>query len=276
MLRSTGLLVFVVALGFAAPSVWAADDDADAKQKAARAGETRATLPAGVKPRDAEDANDVFSTFDGLTQAAMTKEGFDDVVERLVDQDRNRIGNYAEKKFDDLDGVVDALNKAWKQKFDDDFELQPDKAFKSLALIRGEIEDPKQVAANWPVKPVAQPAGDAVAAAAAEKAEQENQRGNNDPNLNSNIEKGRDVAIATVPASHGLPAIHVSLIREAQGWRIDVPNNIAGEKLKDNLIQHLTHVKDKAQWPSDRNDAAAMLAHHVLMAVYNVDVPKSE
>jgi hypothetical protein len=55
-----------------------------------------------------------------------------------------------------------------------------------------------------------------------------------------------------------------------------VPNNITGEKLKNNLAKHLTHVKDKAMWPSDKNDAAAMIAHHVLMAAYNVDLPKSE
>jgi hypothetical protein len=261
----------------------AADDDVKVKVRANEAGGAsaadRASLPAGVKAREAEDSGDIYKSFEGLAEAAVTKGGFDDVVERLVDQDRNRIGNYAEKEFADLDTTADAINKAWKEKYGKEFELEPKDALKSVALIRGEIEDPKAVAANWPVKAVATPAGesDAVAAAAAEKAEQENQKGNEDPNLNSNIEKGRDVAIATLPASHGLPAINVSLIREASGWRVDVPNNLTGEQLKNNLANHLAQVKNSAdQWPADKNDAAAMVAHRVLMAAYNVEMPAGE
>jgi hypothetical protein len=272
------------AVVFHAVPVRAADDDVKVKRTettadANDAGSQRAAFPAGIKARDAEDPNDVHKTFEGLTQAALTKEGFDDVVERLVDQDRNRIGKFAEGKFEDLDGVADAINKAWKEKYGDDFALEPNEALKSVALIRGEIEDPKAVAANWPVKAVAPQAGerDAVAAGAAEKADRENDRGNADPDVNSNVEKGRDVAIATIPASHGLPAIHVSLIREAKGWRIDVPNNLTGEQLKDNLAKHLAQVKDSAdQWPADKNEAAAMVAHHVLMAAYNVDMPTQQ
>lgn len=260
-------------IAFHTTPAFPADDETKKSSEATAGG---ATLPAGIKAREAEDSNDIHKTFQGVAEAALTKGGFDDVVERLVDQDRNRIGNYAEKEFDDLDGIVAAIGKAWKDKYGDDFELEPNEALKAVALIRGEIEDPKAVAAHWPVKAVAPAAGesDAVAAGAAEQAERENEKGNPDPNLNSNIEKGRDVAIATIPASHGLPAIHVSLIREAQGWRIDVPNNVTGEQLKNNLAAHLTRIKDSAdQWPADKNDAAAFVAHHVLMAAYNVDVP---
>jgi hypothetical protein len=274
------------AMAFHAVPVRAADDEVevkvtrtDAPADAQDAASERAALPAGIKARDAEDPNDIHKTFVGLAEAALTKGGFDDVVERLVDQDRNRIGNYAEKDFEDLDGVADAINKAWKDKYGDDFKLEPNEALKSVALVRGEIEDPEAVAANWPVKAVAPRAGeqDAVAAAAAEKAGKENDQGNADPDLNANIEKGRDVAVATVPASHGLPAVNVSLIREAKGWRVDVPNNLTGEQFKNNLARHLAHVKDGAdQWPADKNDAAAMVAHHVLMAAYNVDMPAEQ
>ena len=257
-----------------------ADDDVEVKRTERKdaddAGSDRAAFPAGIKARDAEDPNDIHKTFEVIAEAALTKDAFDDLVERLVDQDRNRIGKFAEQKFDDLDGVADAINKAWKEKYGDDFALEPNEALKSVALIRGEIENPDEVAANWPVKAVAPRAGEqeAVSAAAAEKAERENDRGNANPDVNSNIEKGRDVAIATIPASHGLPAINVSLIREANGWRVDVPNNLTGEQLKDNLAKHLAHVKDSAdQWPADKNDAAAMVAHHVLMAAHNVDMP---
>jgi hypothetical protein len=269
-------------MALATGPVQAAQDEVkvNAQSSAASGSATgRASLPAGVKAREAEDSADVHKTFEGLAEAALTRGGFDDVVERLVDQDRNRIGNYAEKEFDDLNSAADAINKAWKEKYGTDFELEPKQALQSVALVRGEIEDPKVAASNWPVKAVAPRAGDqdAVAAGAAEKADGENEKGNADPNLNSNIEKGRDVAIATIPASHGLPAMNVSLIREATGWRIDVPNNLTGEQLKNNLVKHLSQVKDSAEpWPAEKSDAAALVAHHVLMAVYNVDMPSEQ
>ena len=259
---AVGVLAFCSVPAFAA-------DDADKKSSAGGA-----ALPAGVKPREAEDSNDVYQAFEGLTEASLTKKGFDDVVERLVDQDRNRIGkDDATKDTEELDGIAAAIAKSWKEKYGGDFAVEPKEALKSVALLRGEIEDPKVVAAHWPVKPVAPRAGeqDAVAAGAAQQAER-NEKGNDDPNLNSNIEKGRDVAIATVPASHGLPALNVSLIREANGWRVDIPNNITGQQLRSNLAKHLTQVKDASgEWPADKNEAAALVAHHVLMACYNID-----
>ena len=261
---------FLVAAALVASPALAADE----AQKS-----PAAAFPAGVKTRDAEDPADIHRTFGSIAEAAVTKDGFDDVVERLVDQDRNRIGKAAEEKSSELDKAVEQVRRAWKDKYGEELDVDPKAAFESVTLLRGEIEDPKQAAANWPVRAVAQPSagGDAETAGAAQRADQENAKGNADPNLNSNIEKGRDVAIATVPASHGLPALHVSLIREAQGWRIDVPNNLAAGQIRDNLVKHLGHVAAQVgQWPADKNDAPLLLAHHVLMAVYNVDVPQRE
>jgi hypothetical protein len=256
------------------------NDSSDAKQgeQQPAAEETPAAqFPAGVKLDDdpKEDQAQLTKTLDNITEAAFTKGGFDDVVQRLVDQDRNRIGKdgFAEKTFDDLDAMVEALRTAWKDKYKDDFEVDGEQAFAKLTTIVGEIDDPKAVASAWPVPAVseASPQSDAVPAAAKET------DGNADPNLDSNVEKGRDVAIATVPASHGLPALNVSLVQELQGWRIDVPNTLTGQQLHDSLLKHLTHVTDaQAQWPADKNEAAAMVAHHVLLAAYGVDVEPGE
>jgi len=229
-----------------------------------------AALPAGVKAKDAKDDNeDVYDTFESLTRAAVMKGGFDDFVERLVDQDRNRIGNFAEKDFAELDAKVTQIRKAWADKYGGEFEVDDDD-FKSVALLRGEIEDSKRVASSWPVAAVTDASGEAVQAAATEA-----KTSNDDPNLNSNIEKGREVAIATFPSSHGLPPLHVSLIKELQGYRVDAPNTVTGQQLHDNLLKHLTVVADAtAHWPADKKDAGLMLTHHVLMAVYGVDAPQ--
>ena len=255
----------------------AGSPSAEAGSDAAATGDSQAPpaaqFPAGIKLDDdpAEDRKGVVATLASITEAAFEKDGFDDYVERLVDQDRNRIGKdgFAERKFDDLNAKVDALRAAWKDKYGDDFELDGAQALAELPTIVGEIDDPKAVARAWPVPavPEASPDGGAVPAAAKET------EGNDDPDLDSNVEKGRDVAIATVPASHGLPALNVSLMQELQGWRIDVPNTLTGKQLHDGLLKHLTHVADmQARWPADKNEAAAMVAHHVLLAAYGVDV----
>ena len=243
----------------------AKEDEGDAAAASA------ATFPEGIKPDDdpEEDRLQVFDSIENLTEAASTKGGFDDFVERLVDQDRNRIGKdgFAEKDFADLDAKVVALRDAWKTKYGDELELEGEEAFAKLVAIVGTIDDPKAVAGAWPVPAVPATEGEAVPAKAKET------DGNADPDLDSNIEKGRDVAILTIPASHGLPALNVSLIQEAQGWRVDVPNTITGQQLHDSLLKQLDQLADaQAQWPADKNEAALMAAHHVLLAAYGVDV----
>ena len=55
-------------------------------------------------------------------------------------------------------------------------------------------------------------------------------------------------------------------------WKIDVPDSVDGAKLYDNLLKHLTMANEqKDQWPSDVIDAYRAVAHHVLMAVLDVD-----
>jgi hypothetical protein len=279
-------LVTALAISAWAFSATFADDAADAdnapaaqdgKQEPAAA--QPPAFPAGVKADDdpAEEREGLFDTLGDATEAVLTKDGFDDFVERLVDQDRNRIGEdgFAERKFDDLNAKADAIRNAWKNKYgDDEIDADEEQAFATLAVIVGKIDDGRALASAWPVPAVTDAPGAApgepVPAAAKETA------GNEDPDLNSNLEKGRGVAIATIPASHGLPALNVSFIHELPAWRVDVPNTLTGQQLHDNLLKHLTHVANaQADWPADKNEAALLIAHHVLLGAYGVDVSSS-
>jgi hypothetical protein len=87
---------------------------------------------------------------------------------------------------------------------------------------------------------------------------------------------GRNVATVRIAASHGLPALTVPLIHEAPDrWRIDVPNTLTAEKLKANVLAHLTAANEqKDQWPADVNQAYALVTHHVLMALMDQPVQK--
>lgn len=269
--RFLAAAVLVGGIGMATRPLVAADDEKPAASP---------SLPAGIKAKDVGDeATGVRKTFTTLTEAAVKKGGFDDAVERLVDADRNRIGKFAEQEFTTLDGRIDQIRKTWKDKYGDDFEADEDEAFQKVAVIRGEIEDPKQLAGKWPLRATAgaqgQPQDDAVTAGAAQPADADAAK--SEPGLNTNIEKGRDVAVATVPASHGLPQLNVSLIHEAGGYRIDVPDTVTGQQFHDKLLAHLTQLGENAnQWPAEKKDAAMMFAHHVLMAAYGLDAPKAD
>jgi len=242
-----------------------------------RAAAETATFPPGIelkKDASKDDHNAILKPIGTATEAALTKNGFNDVVERLVDQDRNRIGKEGatdkKQNYDDLNAKVDQLNSAWKAKYGEKFDLSRNKAFANVATIAGEIKDPQAVANAWPVPAFSPAAGEAVEAAA-------KQPGQTEANKDSNLEKGRDVAIATIPASHDLPALHISLIQELGGWKIDVPNNISGQQLHDNLLKHVDHVLSmQNQWPVDKDSASLMAAHHILMGIVGVDAPPAD
>ena len=267
-------IAWVVALAMASGAVavvaeraTAADDAAQKDQKA-----TTPSLPGGIKAKEiGDEASAIRKPLTTLTEAAVTKGGFDDLVERLVDEDRNRIGDFAKQKDETLDGRIDQVRKAWKDKYGDDFDLDEDKTLQQVVMIRGEIEDPQAVASSWPLPPTTGGA-DAVVAGAAQAADSDAAKSK--PGLNSNVEKGRDVAVAAIPPSHGLPQLNVSLVREALGWKVDVPNTVSGKQIHDKLLDHLTYLGDHAdKWPGDKNEAGALFAHHVLMATYGLDVP---
>jgi len=65
----------------------------------------------------------------------------------------------------------------------------------------------------------------------------------------------------------------LQLIHEfPDSWKFDVPDQVDGRKLYDNLLTQLTAFDEhKDQWPADVNDAYRAASHHVLMAL--MDVP---
>ena len=78
---------------------------------------------------------------------------------------------------------------------------------------------------------------------------------------------GRNVAVVRVSSDQGA-GMSVPLVHEApDSWRIDVPDTLTADKLKQNVLDHLTAADKPDQWPSDVNQAYAAVARHVLMAV---------
>lgn len=217
---------------------------------------------------DAEDIRDVMAQ---VAEASLTKGGLDDLVERFVDQDRNRIGQSLSKDNADLDGRIEQFRQDWKAKYGKDFNIKDEEA--SLAgfqISQGEIA---KGAAGAEVEVDRRPDGTT-------KVDVDNKSGVDSPDsaaadANRN-DPGRNIASIQVPASHGLPALTVPMIHEAPDhWKIDVPNTLTGDKLKANVLAHLTAANNmKDQWPADVKQAHEMVAHHILMAVLDKPAQK--
>ena len=100
-------------------SLQRAGDNAQTAADKAAAGQG---LKGTAQAPDAEGIRDVLAS---ATEAAFTPGGFDDLVERLVDADRNRIGK-AMPSDDDLKSHNDAIKSfrdAWKAKYGKDFDI---------------------------------------------------------------------------------------------------------------------------------------------------------
>ena len=244
------------------------------------------SLPPGVDKASKDDSEDIRDTLGEATEAAFTKGGFDDLVERFVDADRNRLGKFAndnKEKFAQLDGKVEQLRKDFKAKYGKDLDIDHKvvfgNAFNGFAIAQGEISNPALLS-NWPVEnkgAMNLKAGDTATVkttpgsdkgVAGDVKREANKATGGDTNLN----KGRNVAVVMFPQSHGMPELMVSMIHELpDAWKIDVPDTVDGQKLHDQLLKHLTMFgNDKDKWPADVNEASRMLSHHVLVAVYGV------
>jgi len=213
----------------------------------------------------------VYTMLGQVTNASLTKGGLNDLVERFNDADRNRIGSFFhdknnKEKLDVLDGRIAQFQKDWKAKYGDNFKIHKDDVVfgnSMFTVTQGEIGKDASVAgeklppADNVTKDNLNQPKDATGNTAADR----------------NLEKGRNVAYVTVAAGHDLPELKVPLIHELPDmWKIDVPDDVTGQMLYDNVLKHLTMADEqKDKWPADENEAYRLVAHHVLMAVMNVD-----
>jgi len=240
-----------------------------------------ADLPAGITAKNLNDDKAIEKTFKNLTDDALSKDGFDNVVGLLVDQDRTRIKDSVDKghsltnltgdKNAQLTDAVSGLQGFWQKKYNTKFAPDYDKVFGNnfLGIKTGEVSDPAALVGHWPLDVSMMstaPGGGKM----------------NDQDLNQarktfggdvNLEKGRNVAIAHIPMSHGMPGLNVSMIHEAGGWKFDIPNNIDAKQLYTNLVNNLNFIKGhEGEAPSDVNDGYREVSHAVVAALYNIDL----
>jgi hypothetical protein len=117
----------------------------------------QAQLPAGIQAAKNDDSEDIRDVLAQVTEAALTKDGFDDIVERFVDADRNHIGPWVKDKsrnWTTLNGRIAQFQNDWKAKYGQDFDMKHavvfGEGFKNFSIAQGEIVDPVLLS-NWPV-----------------------------------------------------------------------------------------------------------------------------
>jgi len=238
-------------------------------------------LPQGAAAKELKEQGDVRNAFKAVTEVAWSNDAFDNVVNRLVDADRDRINKFKDTKPDlkPLRDRVANFSSQFQQKYGKGVKLDEKFVFGDkgwVAIQQGEVADAAAIIGHWPVSPTAATlsqtaSGKTPGAPAADTAQQSRDAGKSGGGA-TNLEKGRNIAVARYPASHGMPALDVSLIHEnPDKWVFDIPDNIDGKKLFENLVHHLDSMGDPKSWPDNPNDAYRMVGHHILMAIYDVN-----
>jgi len=244
--------------------------------------------PAAAAP----DADDIRKTMAKVSEDAVTKGDFHKLTKNLVDADYDRVKNF--KPADDfatLNGRIDQFNKDWKAKYNEDFGFSSqrnDVLNDSFArIVQGEIGEART--AGGKEVPSAEPQN--VKGGTPQDLKKS---GVNQPDANSsktfggetNREPGRNVATVIIKGfakaeAKVEPGQPMTAKMEAQkelaipmihqlpdSWKIDIPDNVGGQQLYDNLLKHLTMVdEDRANWPADKNEAYRAVTRHLMQAV---------
>jgi len=223
--------------------------------------------------KNAEEIHDVMAQ---VTEAALTKNGLKDVVERFVDADRNRMGQEQDalKNGETLDGRIAQVETDWKAKYGQKFDVRDeDKVYdQNFAMItEGEETGARTASDKTNADTSTTPPPAQVNASNKEGVDKPSVNSNGQTDADKNLnDKGRNIATVHIAASHNLPALDVPMIHEAGGWKLDVPDSVDAKKLHDNIQTALTKVGDmKAQWPSDEADAQRAVTHQVLLAIFD-------
>jgi len=280
----------------------AAEKTGDAvRNEAAKVGIGSADKASEKQTKSAEEIHDVMAQ---VAEAAMTKNGLKDVVERFVDADRNRLGQNQDslKSDDTLNGRIAAIQKDWKAKYNSDFDIKDEDKVYNLSFAQvtegeegrartasdrvsgdvntagpgasasGNVGGPNGVSASGNVNTDANRADVKVDNKTGVDAPKANTNGQTDADKNLN-DPGRNIATVHIAESHGLPALDVPFIHEAGGWKLDVPDSVDAAKLKANVQTALTEFGDmKDKWPASDDEAYRHFTHRLLLGIFDKQV----
>lgn len=301
-----------------------------------------ADLPQGITRSQQHDSEGIRQTLGNCTESIITSGDLGTFVQYCAQADRARLTQGADPQQDrQLQDKINQFKQAWRQKYNQDFDIKPEvvfneQQFEGFEIVQGEVTNPTLLS-NWPVQSRGGVEGGGQEQRQDMRDEQrmreqrsdmpgrEDVGGPGDPGLREDadrqmgnrgesgqmgdsgragemgdraaaggisLDRGMNVAIVSFPEQQGAPELIVSLVREerAQGadrqqqqqgmgggvqasnWRIDVPDNLTANQLRQNLSTHLDQIMAmQNQWPADANEAYRVVSQHLLTACYTTD-----
>jgi hypothetical protein len=222
-------------------------------------------LPTGVKPISNVLMGNMTAVLKSAAENAVEPGNFDEMINTLVDAERDRIGTFKNKKFTDLDEQARKFQKAWLEKYKRRFEIDATQTFANASGAQGLVDNAKQAQANWPVSAQS---GAARSAAAPKRAPRSRKGRKKTP---TPTYYGPPVGVVHLLKAGGAPALFVSMVDESGDWKIVIPSGRTGQQIHDDLLKKLTVLNDDPQkWPDNRIDAGRMVLNTVLSALYGV------
>lgn len=275
MIRRWTILAAVTAIGGMSmcnpPPLARAADDAGAKARTdARETPRPLAWPAGFTAKSGKPSEGIKSGLVKLAERSVTKGDFKSMLDELSRPDRERAKEWKGADQGKLDVQIEKIRSEWKSKYGKDIDFKDkDTIFDSrFQILEGEVSDPAQALAHWPVACCA--TNEAVTASGRVPAN--NSKEVKKEARKEKLEKGRDVALVRFPADAGRPDLTVSMVHHLPAfWRVDIPNDRTGEQIYNDLLHNLTWMAEHSdRWPSNVEDGYRMVAAHAVMAVYGV------
>lgn len=184
----------------------------------------------GVK--DTHSVNSVREQIKEITDAALTKNDLEAIRNRLTIDDQKRLGDIKSEDSDDLNNLVKDIDQKWKDRYGHKFDMDEKVALAEPFVVINSINN-AQVASS-----------------------------------SDNSDKTRETANVTIRASHDMPELNLTMLREHASWKLQLPSSVDGAMLKSNLMAQLQQIDtDSAKWPSDENEAYRIVTHRVMMGI---------
>lgn len=197
-------------------------------------------------------------------------------ITRLVDlldkADRQRIEPTVQKEYVVLDKTLADFRQAWKEKYNEDFDLSRsmmDVAFADARFLQGDISDQAILASQrlgpgssqdmWKTEGEVGKAMGKADEAVKDKAGQ--------------TERDKKLATVLVAGSREERLLPITLRFTDEGalisdWRLDCPDTLTARKLHDNLNARIAAITaGKANWPPEPRDAYRIVSHQVLASL---------
>jgi hypothetical protein len=237
-------------------------------------------LPDGITAKDLNSDKAIEKAFKAVTEDAMSKTGFDNLVSRLVVQDKERItksltsgtlNNINGSKNQKLTDVIASIEGGWQAKYNQKFSIEIAKVYTPdyIHIQTGEVADADQLVGKWPVMPTLL-SGNAGNLTQSDADKTKAHYFGSDVKL----EKGRDVAVAQFQTTQSFSGLNTSMIHETGGWKFDIPNTVDAQKLYDNVVNNLTTLdKSRTMWPDDVNEGYRRFTQAVVAALYDAPYP---